>query len=355
MAQFLHLDHTPSLNENRAKAGFPRFNVPGRTIPIFTRNVDRWFSDNFQLRNILIRANAQVRNRWLDTPSSSLVIFGNDGWLYYTGESSLWFARHANPFAPAEVATVADVLEHRTRQLAERGIRYVVMIAPNPATIYPEHQPRWLQELAPGPVRFDQLMAEANHRNTFVLVDPRAVLLAARSASPDLLYRPTDTHWSDRGAYLGYRELMLGIARTTIGGPALDVPPPQPLDSFVVTRIDTTGGDMAALLGLTDHYRESFDLLTPKHSRLAAAVPPGDRLQPDFTTTWLGAATGPRVLVFRDSYFSAMVPFFSESFARVRYVLGPYRESIVASDKPDIVVEEMVERYLALPRFAPAH
>jgi hypothetical protein len=31
--------------------------------------------------------------------------------------------------------------------------------------------------------------------------------------------------------------------------------------------------------------------------------------------------------------------------------MGPYREDVVAEEKPDIVVEEMVERYLTVARF----
>ena len=353
LAQFFDIDSPTSLSENRTKATFPRFNVPGRTIPIFTRDVDRWFSDNFQLRDALIRAHGRVRNRWLSTPSSPLVIFGTEGWLYYTGESSLGFARRSNPFTTAEIRQVADVLAQRTQSLAARGTLYLLMVTPNPATIYPEHQPRWLQQLARGPSRFDQLIAVASQRNSFAVVDPRASLLAAKAASPDLLYRPTDTHWNDRGAYLGYRALLLGMAHAVVaaGVRAFDVPTPQPPESFTVTRVDTTGGDMAALLGMTDRYRETLDVIVPTHSRLANAIPLAERMQADFATAWRGAASGPRVLVFRDSYFNAMLPFFAESFARVRYVLGPYRESIVAQEKPDIVVEEMVERYLALPRF----
>jgi alginate O-acetyltransferase complex protein AlgJ len=350
LAQFGHLDATTALDENRTKATFPRLNVPGRTVPNFTRDVDRWFSDNFHLRNTLVRINSRIRNRGLDTPSSLAVVFGTNGWLYYTADSSLWFARRANPFAAAEIDRIADVLEQRTRSLAALGSVYLVMVAPNPATIYPEHEPQWLQRTAPGPSRFDQLVAAASARKTFAVVDPRASLFAAKAASPGVVYRPTDTHWNDRGAYVGYCALMLGLAQSaaTVGG--MEIPAPLPLDSFSVTPTDTTGGDLATMLGLADRYRERLDVIAPLHSRLANAVP-ADRRRPDFTTAWRGPASRPRVLVFRDSYFSAMLPFFAESFARVRYVLGPYRESIVAEEKPDIVIEELVERFLGVARF----
>lgn len=354
VAQLFHVDNTTSLNENRNKAAFPRFGVAGRTIPNYARDVDRWFSDHFEFRNALIRANSRLRNRGLHSPSSPAVVFGADGWLYYTSDSSLWFARRANPFSTGELDRVAGALEERTRSLATRGIRYLLMVAPDPSTIYPEYQPPWLRKAAPGPARIDQLMTIAAGRKTFAVVDPRAALFAAKGAAPALLYRPTDTHWNDRGAYLGYRALMDGLARVTGGSAATDIGVPLPLDSLSAARVDTTGGDLAVMLGLGDSYHEQLEMLSPRHSSLSNPIP-ADRLTPDFTTAWRDTATGPRVLVFRDSYFSAMLPFFAESFARVRYVMGPYREDIVAEEKPDIVVEEMVERYLTVARFAGPH
>jgi hypothetical protein len=57
----------------------------------------------------------------------------------------------------------------------------------------------------------------------------------------------------------------------------------------------------------------------------------------------------PRALVFRDSFFSSVAPFFAGHFHFSRYYWdywnsGTPMEEMVRSAKPDIVIEEVAER-----------
>ncbi len=56
-----------------------------------------------------------------------------------------------------------------------------------------------------------------------------------------------------------------------------------------------------------------------------------------------------RVLVMGDSFSVALTPFLADRFARVRRyqsaVMG-YRSDIITEEHPDLIVLEMVERYL---------
>jgi hypothetical protein len=56
----------------------------------------------------------------------------------------------------------------------------------------------------------------------------------------------------------------------------------------------------------------------------------------------------PRAVVFRDSFAGAMVPFLSEAFGHVRFVYDHQPDPrLIEVEKPDVVILEMVERYVA--------
>ncbi|MGL5703371.1 MAG: hypothetical protein ACRCW5_09660, partial [Cetobacterium sp.] len=58
-----------------------------------------------------------------------------------------------------------------------------------------------------------------------------------------------------------------------------------------------------------------------------------------------------KVLVFRDSFTSAMIPYISETFGEVEYIwshsVNAHQQKI-KEYKPDIVIHEMVERYIGV-------
>jgi hypothetical protein len=61
-----------------------------------------------------------------------------------------------------------------------------------------------------------------------------------------------------------------------------------------------------------------------------------------------------RAVVFRDSFFEPLIPFMAEDFNQIVYIWTQYDHSImeklIEQQKPQIVIEEMVERLLILVR-----
>lgn len=65
------------------------------------------------------------------------------------------------------------------------------------------------------------------------------------------------------------------------------------------------------------------------------------------------------VLIFRDSYFSTLEPYFSRQFNRSTYIWNRLEYSTLAEfvekEKPDIVIDQVVERVLPyLPNGRPS-
>ena len=57
-------------------------------------------------------------------------------------------------------------------------------------------------------------------------------------------------------------------------------------------------------------------------------------------------------LVYRDSMADALIPLLSENFRRVVYVTRPFQRALVERERPDVVIDELVERNMTRPRIA---
>jgi hypothetical protein len=175
------------------------------------------------------------------------------------------------------------------------------------------------------------------------VVDVRPALFAAKRDGDVFLH--LDTHWNEMGAYVAYHEIATAIAASM---PALR---PAPLADFIVGRV-VREGDLSRLLGLPGEFHESVPVLVPKAQRRARITLGGEvsELRPgiiDWVETLRSDAEIDKLVMFRDSFSSALMPFLSEHFGRAvyRWTWG-FEKDLLEQERPNIVVEEIVERAL---------
>ncbi len=332
--------------ENRRLAPAPEWRWKRAYLIVFPAKFEAFFNDRFGYRDLLIHWLSLARVQWLHTSASSNVVVGKKGWLYYTPAPIGQDYERVRPFTDDELAGWKLQLEERRDWLAARGILYYFVIAPDKQTIYPEMLPRALRRRH-GPSRVDQLQAYLQTHSDFRILDLRGPLLEAKDR--ERLYCMTDSHWNDRGAYLAYRSLMTAVAASF---PGLQ---PLPRSAFRDVSARGLGGDLAHMLGLDDRYHEDYLILAPRTPRQAHAVPVDPRWQlPAWRWPLLTERPGarlPRAVMFRDSFAACIVPFLSEHFRHIYYVRQEPEEfdyALVEREKPDIVVQETVERKLFL-------
>jgi alginate O-acetyltransferase complex protein AlgJ len=115
------------------------------------------------------------------------------------------------------------------------------------------------------------------------------------------------------------------------------------------------GGDLANMMGMTDVYQEEVLGLRPMDQRQAHTVKWSEEqlsaLQNRPTMVQESEIPGsrlPRLIMFHDSFGIALLPFFAEHFSRATYVFNPMSldDLIVDREKPDLVIQEITERYL---------
>ncbi|HEX8168853.1 MAG TPA: hypothetical protein VF601_24080 [Beijerinckiaceae bacterium] len=337
-------------DENRVLAPPPQW-VGFARLRDLAQATDAYIADHFGLRRQLVRLNSLLRYR-LGVSSTPKVAIGEDGWLFYAGEKVLEQHTGENVFTPAELEHWVSVMTQMRDWLARRGIALVIMIAPDKTTIYPEKLPAYPRP--PGrTTRADQL-ADRLKLTDLVLVDPRQALIDAKARHK--VYFEGDSHWTQRGAFIAYRELMERVQERF---PAAVPAAPEDYD---IVPVRSATSDQAFLLGLQDdltYPSERWTRRTSHQLRTTTRNPAPDQIwrwPVRFVETDL--TDRPRVLMFCDSFTDYVLgpTFLYETFRSLAYTHhngGLFDFGLVDEVKPDLVIIQFAERYLASPLRTP--
>ena len=335
----LNLDRDAPSGENRTLASWPQFQWDVSSLRALPEQLTRYFEDHFAFRERLVRWQAIVRLRGLGVSPSTSVIKGRDGWLFYADDGAMEDYAEAPPFTGAELELWRQMLQDTSDWLRAQGIAYVFVIAPDKHVIYQEYMPDTIQRTAIS--RIDQLVSHLRQRSTVRVADPRPPLFAAKAS--ERLYHRTDTHWNDRGAFVGYQSIIDALAEEV---PALR---PRSRSAFEPRVVQSAGLDLAGMVGLTEVLREEDLVLVPRHplARILEPQHPNRRLTHARIVTE-APNDGPRAVVFMDSFGPALVPFLSEDFSRVVYLWQDNMDpQVVQQERPQVVIQELVGRALS--------
>ena len=292
----------------------------------FPAQFEAWFNDHFGLRAPLIRLYNYLNVAGLGLGSTKGVVIGKQGWLFQGGDPHVREMRNAWPYQESELRRWATVLQAKQDWLAQRGIAYYFVVAPNKERIYPEYLPDSIVMVS-DTSRAQQLVDHLRTHTTVNVVDLRPVLEQAK---------PLQQHFKSHLPDLK----ILALERS---------------DFHVVTQ---PGGDLAQNLDLADVLPERN--ITPREPITRCARNPSLGPNPDHDTlfenefaTLCGDAPY-RALMFRDSFSLAMMPYLSESFGYIYYF--PHSPAsmkgirvMTAQHRPDIVIEQRAGRWLRTP------
>jgi alginate O-acetyltransferase complex protein AlgJ len=338
----LNLDRDGPSAENRTLAGWPELRLDEASLRALPEQLTRYFEDHFAFRQRLVRWQAAVRLRMLGVSPSKAVIKGRDGWLFYADDGAMADYAEAPPFAEAELEQWRGTLQDTSDWLRAQGIAYVFVIVPDKHVIYREYMPETIRRSAIS--RIDELVSHLREHSTVRVVDLRPPLLAAKAR--ERLYHRTDTHWNDRGAFVGYQSIIDALTEEF---PALRH---RSRSAFEPRVVRSPGLDLAGMLGLTEVLSEEDLVLVPRHptARILEPLHPNRRLTHGRIVTD-APNRGPRAVVFMDSFGPALVPFLSEDFSRVVYLWQDNIDpQVVQQERPQVVIQEWVGRALSTDR-----
>lgn len=331
----------------------PDLATVGQVVYTLRRN---WLDRNFGLRKVLVRWQQllDVRVLGASMPNDS-VLAGNGDWLYLAQENPqlnvVTDYRAVNLLTQAQLATWVSVFTARRDWLAAHGIKYMVVVAPNKASIYPEHIPSRFNR-ARDFNKMDQMVGVLGGAGVDI-VDLRPALREAKAKGP--AYYRTDSHWTPYGAFFAYQEITRRLQRYF---PDMR---PDPLENFTVGRKPGLLGGLSYMIAMGDLYQEDVVLMEPKFQRNAFEVSGKEAQLNHFQPLSVYENPDkslPRALVIRDSFVHEIIPFMAEHFSRMYFVwpfptdavqVRGFDTEAILREKPDIVIDEFVERYFTQP------
>ncbi len=337
----LGLDKTLD-TEKRKLAEKPIYQLD--SIATFPSQFNNYFNDHFPFRRLLIQIHSMWSAGMFKVSAVPDVVLGEEGWLYLMGAkygNSLEDYKGTEELSELKLENIRLNLERKKRILDSLGIRFVVLIAPDKHSIYPEYVPKNIKRRGTFPSRMDQVVKYLKEHSTVSLLDIRETLREKKLASRWPSFMKTDSHWNDYGGFVAYQALMKALSMAPYGE-----------QDFTWEQVPGTGGDLAGELSLSGATLEPNRVLCqpiqlPVLERKEIPNDYGLELQ-DKKRVWLWPEGKlQKLLFFHDSFGDALLKFlpyhFKETIAINTYQFSPV---ICTKEKPDVVIFEMVERWV---------
>lgn len=312
--------------ENRPLARMPDLFERGKLNLDFPAGFDDYFQDHFGFREEMVTAFHTATETALKDTLDDDVIIGKNDFLFYSETLDDYLG--TNRLSGGDIEKIAVILRIQQDYITSQGLDFAFTLAPNKSTVYPEYMPDYLTPTGEQSNRERLEEALAAHGVNYIPLADK--LISAKDEG--LLYHYHDTHWNERGAQIGYRAIMEEIAAEvnyqSYEGtkPAVKNDHAGDLHYFLFPAEE--GTLPAPDYGLTFEYTQD-------------AVTPG-------RTTTIGTtseANGYRLILYRDSFGDAILPYLSANLGRVLYdSVFPYDYSSLQEEQSNGVVIELVER-----------
>jgi|GEM_PF-3967966 hypothetical protein len=336
LANLCRFEPATGLFEKRPLATLPelkqyRFSDPAK-VAAYAQDWEKYYTDNFGLRKLLLGSYRLALFYLFGISANPAAVVGeSDGryrWLYFDGAAAgdgrgfdAFLGKQ--PYTPRELAGITANLARLSKLLEDNHIKFVVVTCPDKQSVYPEYLPKSRRPVPGVPSRLEQMSGAVRAALGSRYVDLRAPLMQAKAEGP--VYFHTDTHWNERGIFVGYRAFMQALQQQD--------PTRVPLPSREVRwqNLPPANGDLIGMVGLPWYPRE------PALAPILPKQPSGGRRA--------------KVLVLHDSFFIPMRPFLEFEFRGVTMIRGTYNareiaitQELLNAEKPDVVVIEAVER-----------
>jgi hypothetical protein len=324
-------------HEGRALQPWP-WHVPQSQLAQWPAQIEGAYADRMGLRDVWIAARNTVRYELCGVSPDSKVIFGPGEWMHLPDSTYTEFVGRS-PLPDEHWSRLADDFALRSQALAHKGVRYLVALAPDKETVYPETVP-WPWSVGRDALleRYTQELALRGVEQVELL--PPLLELKQDDTARVALYWRWGTHWSSLGAWAAANALLEAWSQTH---PAVRPLPREALHSVPAgpTRVDW----WASRLYLEHlHPAPTHEWLPRAPNATSPSYGLADRVERVSTHT---NAQLPKVLVVHDSFGTALQPFLAEGARELRMIWDTALfETEVDRFKPDIVVQVYAERRL---------
>ena len=286
------------------------------------------------------------------------VHIGKDGYLFLGNDEDNVVDKIMGRYPYTHQKLKAWVHNLKTIQhwYTSRGIKFLLVIAPNKHTIYQHELPDDIAYASQGTITDD--IVALSRKNDIHLLDLRSVLQDQRKRGP--LYFKTDTHWNHMGAAIGFSR-TIAYLNDHFYNDNIQIP------DYTLSRTHRQSGDLARFLKIihllpkdmeTDydiHLKETPDACQGKidenHTLEVCQRNHETPIMGDQYALNENPVNDEKLLLLCDSFGNANIQLFNATFQSVwkfhyHHINGKPLADFVEKHRPDIVIYQVVERAL---------
>lgn len=330
------------LNENRKKKEKPDFDLSN--LDAYVKKFDAYYNDNFSLRNWAIKTQNNIEyNVFGLSPVPDEVIVGKNGWFY--DADNLPNYKGTNAFTEKDLFQIKNELLHRTEWAKKNNTDYYFVLVPTKMNVYPEFLPGDIFKTSTTS-RYEQVANLANIEELNIIDLKKNI--SAHKDGKYALYQKTDGHWNDLGAYYAYEQIINSLEKKYRELHPLE------LNAFDITIEKRKGGAIVSMINQQNNYPEYYVSVKSKNKTTAEEgikrgyKPTESNYNEEFEIVRVNK-NGKilKCLIIRDSFTMWLIPYLQEHFKEMIVVHDEWkyrmREDIILKEKPDIVLNIMLE------------
>ena len=264
---------------------------------------------------------------------------GKNSWLFSTDQSVVGDYQNRKLYTDDELKTIQYNLEEAYDWYKARGIHFFVMIMPVKSNIYPEYLPDMIKREKDSS-KLQQLVGFMEKNSHVKIIDATQELMNAKSGAE--VYYQHDIHMNFQGGFIAYQKLMKAMNEVN---PDLKAVPESDYEK-VLKHIHNA--DLSRQLSL-EHVLLNDEWHLEKKGKVAYETvdPPVYEtvsfLQP-IVRTQIKNSKLPKAVVYRDSFFNLIMPYFSENFSDCIYIWSKEMSvEVIDKETPGYVVYEFLE------------
>ena len=261
---------------------------------------------------------------------------GKGNWLFYNGDNLMNSYFRRNLFSEEKILLYCSKVKNMQNWCEANGIKFIFFIAPNKNEIYSEFYPYKM----PNKKSCTEQLVERLQNLGVNVIFPKNEILNAKNKENFPIYFERDTHWNSLGAYYGSVLLVKKIKELL---PNYELPSIS--YNFLPKKV--AGGDLPNIIGTNKGTMTGFDVKSFVFGKETENLYEYIKNKGSDGVITEGNKNLPRLVMFRDSFTTALEPYISPYFSYAEYNWRDFSEeekAYVLEQKPDIVIFESVER-----------
>jgi len=330
--------------ENRAMAEYPKYPKNIKELNKWTDRFEAYINDNLPFR-IFMMKNYNTFLYYLEASANKKIILGENGWVFSNFDNVLNQYIGRSFLSKAKTKNFCDVIKRNADYFESRKIPFYFFIAPNKHTIYNEHLPSYTNKIIKQKRNFDIVRSYLKENTQVREVNIRPDLLEYKQKLPKLYYK-TDTHWNGFGSFVAYLRVINAIKMHFKSLKKLSW-----IDTYTKEEVKNKT-DLSNIMGLWNNLEGvEINNRLKKNNRIKLERIGAKQKFPAKETHIIETKnkSGLVLLLLRDSFSTAMIPYYEHSFSKIiatHHNYGDWDTSLLLREKPDLVIFEVVERYL---------